>query len=78
MEGRATHLAVHSSTVPPGKRDFAILLLLSTYGLGAAEVLGLRLEDLDWHAGILRSRRPKTKVTFELPLLPGVAHALNA
>lgn len=63
---------------PPGKRDFAMLLLLATYGLGAAEVLGLRLEDLDWSAGILRARRPKTKVIIELPLLPAVAHALAA
>ena len=36
---------------PPGKRDFAILLLLATYGLGAAEVLGLRLQDVDWMQG---------------------------
>jgi integrase/recombinase XerD len=63
---------------PPGKRDFAILLLLATYGLGAAEVLGLRLEDVDWQAGILRARRPKTKVSIELPLLPAVARALTA
>lgn len=63
---------------PPGKRDFAILLLLATYGLGAAEVLGLRLEDVDWQAGILRARRPKTKVSIELPLLPPVARALSA
>lgn len=63
---------------PPGKRDFAILLLLATYGLGAAEVLGLRLEDLDWQAGILRVRRPKTKVLIELPLLPAVAQALTS
>jgi site-specific recombinase XerD len=63
---------------PPGKRDFAILLLLATYGLGAAEVLGLRLEDVDWQAGILRARRPKTKVRIELPLLPPVARALIA
>ena len=63
---------------PPGKRDFAMLLLLATYGLGAAEVLGLRLEDLDWRAGILRARRPKTKVRMELPLLPPVAKALTA
>lgn len=54
----------------PGKRDFAILLLLATYGLGAAEVLALRLDDLDWRAGILRARRPKTNVLIELPLLP--------
>jgi integrase/recombinase XerD len=63
---------------PPGKRDFAMLLLLATYGLGAAEVLSLRLEDLDWQAGILRARRPKTKVYIELPLLPAVAKALTA
>ena len=63
---------------PPGKRDFAILLLLATYGLGAAEVLGLRLQDVDWKAGILKARRPKTKVCIELPLLPPVARALTA
>ncbi len=63
---------------PPGKRDFAILLLLATYGLGAAEVLGLRLQDVDWKAGVLRARRPKTKVSIELPLLPPVARALIA
>jgi len=63
---------------PPGKRDFAILLLLATYGLGAAEVLGLRFEDLDWQAGILRARRPKTKILIELPLLPAVAEALTS
>ena len=61
---------------PPGKRDFAMLLLLATYGLGAAEVLALRLEDLDWQAGILRARRPKTKMSIDLPLLPPVAKAL--
>ena len=62
----------------PGKRDFAIMLLLATYGLGAAEVLALRLEDLDWHAGVLKVRRPKTNVSIELPLLPAVARALTA
>lgn len=61
---------------PPGKRDYAMLLLLATYGLGAAEVLALRLEDLDWQAGILRAWRPKTKVRIELPLLPPIAKAL--
>ena len=69
-------LQVIRRSEPPGKRDFAMLLLLATYGLGAAEVLSLRLEDLDWQAGILRARRPKTKVRLELPLLPAVAKAL--
>lgn len=62
----------------PGKRDFAMLLLIAAYGFGAGEVLSLRLEDIDWHAGVLRARRPKTKVPIELPLLPPVARALAA
>jgi site-specific recombinase XerD len=71
-------LQVIRRSIPPGKRDFAMLSLLATYGLGAAEVLSLRLEDLDWQAGVLRARRPKTKVIIELPLLPPVARALTA
>jgi integrase len=63
---------------PPGRRDFAILLLLATYGLGAAELLALRLDDLDWEVGVLTVRRPKTKVPIQLPLLPPVAKALIA
>jgi len=62
----------------PGKRDFAMLLMLATYGMGAAEVLSLRLEDLDWHSGILRVRRPKTAALIELPLLPHVTRAVTA
>jgi integrase/recombinase XerD len=45
---------------PSGRRDFAMLLLIATYGLGAAEDLGLRLENVDWRAKVLRLRRPKT------------------
>jgi site-specific recombinase XerD len=61
----------------PGRRDFAIILLLATYGLGAAEVLALRLEDIDWTRLAIRTRRPKTKALIELPLLPAVARALT-
>jgi len=63
---------------PPGKRDFAMLLLMATYGMGAAEVLQLRLEDVDWKAEVLRVRRPKTKISIDLPLLPAAARALCA
>jgi site-specific recombinase XerD len=71
-------LCVISRSQAPGKRDFAIVLLLATYGLGAAEVLALRLQDVDWRAGILKACRPKTNVHIELPLLPPVARALIA
>ena len=59
-----------------GLRDYAILLMMSTYGLGAGEVRGLQFHDIDWTAGTLSIVRPKTGVAFKLPLLPAVAEAL--
>jgi len=58
-----------------GLRDYAILILLSTYGLRAAEVVNLRLEDIDWRREVLRVRHSKTGTYSELPLLrePGEA-----
>jgi len=61
-----------------GKRDYALLLLMATYGMGAAEVSAIRLEDVDWRAGTLRVIRPKTGVPIVLPLLAPVARALSA
>jgi integrase/recombinase XerD len=62
----------------PGRRDFAMLLMMALYGMGAAEILCLQLEDVDWQSQIIRLRRPKTGVRIELPLLPPVARALAA
>ena len=31
-----------------GRRDYAILLLLVTYGLRGCEIAGLKLDDIDW------------------------------
>ena len=61
-----------------GRRDYAVLLMMATYGMGAAEVLHLSLEDFDWRAGTIRVFRPKTQVEYLLPLLPAIAHALLA
>jgi integrase len=69
--------AIDRSTAA-GRRDYALLLLMSVYGLGAGEVLGLRLEDIDWRAGVLHVTRPKTGVAVALPLLPAVARVLVA
>jgi integrase/recombinase XerD len=59
-------------------RDHAMLILLASYGMGCSEVAGLRLDDIDWAAKILRVRRQKTDTPMELPLLPQVAYALAA
>ena len=45
---------------PMGYRDYAILLLLSTYGLRDGEITRLRLEDIDWRAETLHIRHSKT------------------
>jgi len=59
-----------------GLRDYALLLMMSTYGFGAGEVIRLQFQDIDWNAATLNAVRPKTGVAFMLPLLPAVAKAL--
>jgi integrase/recombinase XerD len=61
---------------PRGRADYALYLLLCTYGLGVSEVVDLKLEDIDWRAKILHIHRRKTGVAIDLPLLPGVAKIL--
>lgn len=61
---------------PMGLRDYAILLLLSTYGMRAGEITRLRLEDIDWRVETLRIRHSKTGAHSLLPLLPPVGKAL--
>ncbi|MFK0692100.1 site-specific integrase [Mesorhizobium sp. IMUNJ 23033] len=64
--------AVDRST-PMGLRDYALLLMMSNYGLGAGEAIRLQFDDIDWEAGTVR---PKTGTAFTLPLLPAVAKAV--
>jgi len=61
---------------PIGRRDRAQFLLMSAYGLGAAEVVQLRFDDVDWREKRLHVVRRKTKTPITLPLLSGVARAL--
>jgi integrase len=61
---------------PTGLRDYAILLMMSVYGLGSGEIIGLTLDHISWRAQTLRVIRPKTRVEFLLPLLPAVSRAL--
>jgi integrase/recombinase XerD len=63
-------------SMPRGRRDYAMLLMMAMYGLGAGEVIRLTLADIDWHAATVRVTRPKTGVSFLLPLLSAVARVL--
>jgi site-specific recombinase XerD len=63
---------------PMGLRDYAILTLLSTYGLRAGEITALRLEDIDWTHDRLQIHHSKTGMHSELPLLRAPGEALLA
>jgi site-specific recombinase XerD len=64
-------------STPLGRRDYAQYLLFCAYGLSTAEIIDLKLEQIDWNAGILHIRRVKNGATVDLPLLPAVAKAIT-
>jgi site-specific recombinase XerD len=43
--------AAPDRSVPIGRRDYAIAVMISRLGLRAGEAAGLRLDDIDWHRG---------------------------
>lgn len=59
-----------------GLRDYAILLLLATYGLRAGEVVRLRLDDFHWREERLRVQQSKSGRETFLPLLASVGEAV--
>jgi len=61
---------------PLGKRDYAILLLLATYGLRANEVASLKLEDLDWRSAQFHVVERKAGNTTVYPLAGTVGDAI--
>jgi site-specific recombinase XerD len=60
---------------PRGKRDYAILLLLVTYGLRAREVAALTLDDIDWRRDRLAipGRKAGHSTAFPLSAVTGAA-----
>jgi len=58
-----------------GRRDYAMLLLISRLGLRASEVVELTLDDIDWTEGFIRIRGPAQRVD-RLPLPADVGAAL--
>lgn len=61
---------------PCGKRDYAMLLLLATYGLRASEVAVLTLDDIDWRNDRLKIRERKAGNSTAYPLSTVVGAAI--
>jgi len=61
---------------PCGKRDYAILLLLVTYGLRGREVAALTLNDIDWKHERLAIPERKAGHSTAFPLSKSVGEAI--
>lgn len=59
-----------------GKRDYAILMLLSRYGLRASDICRLKFENIWWEKNIIVVEQYKTGKTLELPLLKETGEAI--
>ena len=75
-EVRRTLEAVDRRTIR-GRRDYAILLFLVTYGLRAHEVAKLTLEDIDWKHERFQvpERKAGHATAYAKPRGAGVNHA---
>lgn len=61
-----------------GRRDYAMLLLIATYGLRVGEVARLELDDIAWRDRHIRIPRPKIGTPMMFPLTDEIASALLA
>jgi len=78
-EGQA-HAAVESvdCTSNIGRRDYAILMLLYTYGVRGGQVRALRFDDIQWHQDQILFRATKRGKDSLLPLTAEVGESLLA
>jgi site-specific recombinase XerD len=61
---------------PVGKRDYAIMMLVTRYGLRSADVKTLKLSDLRWSENVIELVQNKTRNLLRLPLLRDVGWAI--
>ncbi len=71
-------LAVIDRNTPVGLRDYAIVLLLATYGVRGIEVIRLRLDDIDWRLRLLSIPGRKAGNSTIYPLSATVGDAIVA
>lgn len=61
---------------PKGKRDYAILLMVTRLGLRISDIRSLRLSDINWTRKTIRIIMKKTGQPLELPLLEDIGWAV--
>jgi len=61
---------------PTGKRDYAIILLVSRLGLRVSDITHLKFEHLKWDKNCIEIMQYKTKMPLSLPLFEDVGMAI--
>jgi integrase/recombinase XerD len=69
-------LAAPNRETHSGRRTYAVLQLLITYGVRIGQVEKLRLQDINWREGSIYFRPSKCGNPLHFPLYPVVADAL--
>jgi integrase/recombinase XerD len=72
---RSLLASIDRSTIK-GRRDYAMMLLVATYGLRRGEIPLLTVDHIDWRARTIRIDRPKVGSPLLLPLTDEVATAV--
>lgn len=61
---------------PPGKRDYAILLIASRLGIRSGDIAALKFNQLDFNTELIHFVQQKTLAPLELPMLEEIKTAL--
>jgi site-specific recombinase XerD len=69
-------LAAPDRQTPTGRRDYAVLLLLASYGVRIGQITFLKLQDIRWREGVIQFGACKGGKALALPLETPVAEAL--
>jgi integrase len=69
-------LASFDGKLPSARRAYAMVRCLVDLGLRAGEVIHLRLDDIDWHAGTLLLAKEKSRRADVLPLPEATGRAI--
>jgi integrase len=69
-------LAAVDRSSPVGRRDYAMLLSIATYGMRAGQLCALRLDHVDWRRQVLRIPAAKGGRDVLLPLVSTVGEAI--
>ena len=71
-----TLLASFDASLPSRRRAYAMVRCVTDLGLRCAEVVKLRIDDIDWRNGTVRIARSKTHFTDSLPLPRATGEAI--